>query len=265
MKLGFFDSGLGGLIIARSVMQEIPQYDTLYFGDTLHLPYGGRSSEAIYKHCTDALRFMFEQDCALIVMACNTASVRALRQVQQKFLPENYPDRNVIGVVVPTLEEAAGLGVRKLGVIGTEFTIASGVYVEELSKIAPEVEIVQAATPLLVPMIEHQGDRWLDDVLRVYLEPLLSQDIEALILGCTHYALLKERIQNIVGVGCKVLSQDDLIPGKLREYLRRHPEYDDLITKNHSHEFFMSDVTTSYIGSARDLYKDNLEIKKAAL
>ena len=255
-KLGIFDSGLGGLLITKAVRQAMPDIDILYFGDTLHVPYGNRSTDAITHYTKRAMEAMFAQGCRLIVIACNTASAAALRTLQQQWLPQAHPDKNIIGVVVPTLEEAITRGYQSIGLIATNFMIKSDVYRQELQKFNAGITWQQAATPLLVPLLENGGETWLDDVLRTYLEPFA--DMEALILGCTHYPALRQRAQAILGKGVDILGQDEIIPPKLQDYLACHPEY--TIDQNGQTEFFVSDITDHYRAAAKTLYGQSLEI-----
>lgn len=264
MKLGIFDSGLGGLLIAKSIRAHLPDVDILYFGDTLHLPYGNRSSEAIYEYSKRAMEFLFAEDCNLIITACNTVSASALRQLQQQYLPNSpYSDRRILGVVVPTLETALDRGYKRLGVIATNYTIKSGIYPDELQKIDPEIQIFQKNTPLLVPLIENNGAQWLPSVLEHYLEPLLEHKIECLILGCTHFPFLKEDIKRIIGNNVSLISQDDIIPQKLMNYLKRHPEISDKITTAGTSEFLVSDITKGYVDAAEYIYQSPIPIKYA--
>ncbi len=262
MKLGIFDSGLGGLVITKAIRDHIPDIDIMYFGDTLHLPYGNRSEEAIYMYTQRAMNFMFSQGCALIIVACNTASATALRRLQQTWLKDAWPDCNIIGVVVPTLEAAIEKGYKKLGLIGTNYSIQSNVYAHELAKINPGITMVQTATPLLVPLIENDGLKYAEDVLQDYLDPMLKQGIECLILGCTHYPFLKPQIRKIAGDKIELLSQDEIIPKKLADYFKRHPEYE--ISRNGKTEFIVSDLTDNYMKAAEGLYGSRLSIAKMA-
>lgn len=264
MRLGVFDSGLGGLIITRAIRENIPDIDILYYGDTLHLPYGNRSDDAIFMYTQRAMNHMFSRGCQLIVIACNTASVSALRRLQQTWLRDAWPGRNILGVVVPTLETAIELGCRRLGLIATNYSIRTNSYALELKKINPQIEIMQKATPLLVPLIENGGLKWIDEVLRDYLEPILAENIDALLLGCTHYAFLKSRARKIAGENVTILSQDEIIPAKLTDYLRRHPEHNGLISRNGATEFEVSDLTEGYVRTAREIYGGEIEIRKAA-
>ena len=262
MKLGIFDSGLGGLVITKAIRDQMPDIDMMYFGDTLHLPYGNRSDEAIYMYTQNAMNYMFEQGCSLIIIACNTASATALRRLQQTWLKKTWPDRNILGVVVPTLETAIERGYKKLGLIATNYSIKSNAYEQELTKINPDIQMVQKATPLLVPLIENDGMPYIDKVLHDYLDPMVKQGIECLILGCTHYPFLKPQIQKIIGKDIELLSQDEIIPAKLAEYLKRHPEYK--ISRNGKTEFIVSDLTDNYRKAAEDIYGSALAIDKMA-
>ena len=164
MRIGIFDSGLGGLIILRDIIKKLPQYDYVYLGDNARTPYGNRSQEVIYKFTEQAVEFLFKQDCELIIIACNTASAKALRKIQQDWLPKNYPNRRVLGVIRPVVEEGVKVAKKKIGVIGTKGTIASEAYIKEIQKLLPKVdppraenpqlEVIQKATPLLVSLIE---------------------------------------------------------------------------------------------------------------
>ena len=262
MKLGIFDSGLGGLLIAKSIREHIPDIDIVYFGDTLHLPYGKRSKKSIYEYSKSAIEFLFEADCNLIITACNTVSASALRQLQQEYLPNSqYADRRILGVVVPTLECAIELAHKNIGVIATNYTVHSNIYEEELQKIDNDINIFQVNTPLLVPLIENDGEQWLDSVLEHYLTPLLDKNIECLILGCTHYPFLKDKIRRIVGEDISLISQDEIIPLKLEEYLARHPDISDKITRNGSAKFMVSDITEGYIRAARKIYGEEINIE----
>lgn len=266
MKLGVFDSGLGGLLIARSIRKAMPDIDLIYFGDTLHLPYGNRSSDAIYEYSRRAIEFLFSEDCALIITACNTVSASVLRKLQQRYLPNSsYSDRRILGVIVPTLEIAIEQSHKHIGVIATNHTIETGIYPYELQKIDPNTKIIQQSTPLLVPLIENEGAQWLPSVLSNYIEPMVRSKIECLILGCTHYPFLKEEIKKIVGKDINLISQDEIIPEKLIDYLIRHPEISNKINKQGNTSFYVSDITQGYISAAKHIYQSNMNIQLAKL
>lgn len=255
---------MGGLMIARSVLEQMPDINSVYLGDTLHVPYGARSKDAIYHYTEKAIDYLFkEHDCELIIVACNTASAAALRQIQQDYLPANYPDRRVLGVVVPTLEAAATMGCEKIGLIATKYIINSNIYQEELFKIDPRIEILSNPAPLLVPLIENNGEPWLYDILETYLRPLQTQNIDGLILGCTHYSYVKDLAEQILGPNIPVLSQTDIIPDKLERYLTKHPEISDKIPREKAHKFYLTDITDTYLNTSERIYGKEIAFEKA--
>ncbi len=259
MKLGVFDSGLGGIMIAKAIRDLLPNIDIVCLGDTMHMPYGNRSEGAIYTHTKAAMEYLFaDQDCQLIVMACNTASASALRKLQQEYLPQANPGRRILGVVVPTIEYALDQGHKRIGLIGTNYTVNSNVYEEELQKINPDIEIFQVNTPLLVPLIENDGMEWVEGVLDRYIKPLLDKNIETLILSCTHYACLKDLIRQRYDID--VISQDEIIPIKLQDYLNRHPESMDLLSQNSAEEFYVTDLTDSYVRKAASFFDKGIQL-----
>lgn len=263
-KIGIFDSGLGGLYVARAIQQALPQYDYAYLGDTLNVPYGGRSFEAIYRLSEAAMRYLFEEhNCDLVIIACNTASVMALRKLQQEFLPNKYPDRRILGVIVPTLESATELGATQIGLIATEYTIRSKIYDEEISKITPAATIYSQPTPLLVPLIENHGEKYMDMVLGDYLEPLIKKGLDSLILGCTHYIAIKERVRDLTRHRVRVLSQDEIIPPKLKDYLTRHPEMEQRLSKDGTFEIYATDVNPSFLKNIEKLMGSDATADKA--
>lgn len=266
MKLGVFDSGLGGLVIADAIRKVLPDHDMVYLGDTLHVPYGSRSQDAVVDYTTRSIDCLFSKaDCQLIVMACNTASAIALRGIQQKYLVKNYPQRRVLGVVVPTLETAIEKGHKRVGLLATERIVRSAIYKTELEKIGRGIKLFQKSAPLLVPAIELDTREWVKPLLQDYLKPLLKQDIECLILGCTHYAFLKRAIQKEAGKKVHVMSQDDIIPDKLADYLRRHPEIDKKISRKGRMDLFVTDITDAYIRNARKICGRDVTVRKAVI
>lgn len=258
MRIGVFDSGLGGLLVAQSIIKRLPQYDYLYLGDTKRVPYGNRSQETIHEFVGQALDYLFTHDCQLIILACNTASAEALRKSQQQYLPRHYPDRRVLGVVIPmaeaAIERSSGEGDPVVGVIGTASTVESGAYVRELSRVHPGTRVVQNPTPLLVPLVENDGFKFVGPVLDDYLAPLKEQEIQSLILGCTHYAALKCQIAERIDV--PVISPDDVVPHKLADYLVRHPEIESKLGRSGERIYEVTDLTDSYRVFARRLAGD---------
>lgn len=255
MKIGIFDSGLGGLVIARSVFKLLPKYNYVYLGDTKNLPYGQKSPQEIYKHTVKAVDFLFQQDCELIIIACNTASAWALRKIQQKYLPLHYPNRRVLGVIIPTLEVADAHHHRKIiGVIGTSATIKSHIYKKELVKIDKNAKIIELATPGLVPLIEQNSLQKAKKSLELYLKPLKKQGVEALVLGCTHYPLLKSFAKKALGNKVSVISQDEIIPKKVEDYLARHTAIKKNLSKHHLREFWVTSKNKNFDAMAKRLF-----------
>ena len=265
MTIGIFDSGLGGLVMTRAFREALPDYDFLYFGDTLHVPFGPRSAEAIYDFTLQAVDYLFQQGCPLVLIACNTASANALRRLQQEYLPTHYPDRRILGVIVPTIEATLATGHKRIGLIGTAFTVNSGTYRDELQKINPEIEIFGKATPLLVPLVENNGIKYAEPVLKDYLAPLLDTGIDSLILGCTHYPLFKPMLQDLLPKGVDIISQDEIVPAKLVDYLDRHPEIDDRLSKKGQLNVLLTDVTSSYAEIGETLFGKPIAFEKITL
>jgi glutamate racemase len=246
MKIGVFDSGLGGLFVTRALVKNLPQYDYIYLGDTQRVPYGNRSHEIVYRFLEEAVDYLFKHDCGLIIVACNTASAEALRRIQQEYLPEHYLRRRVLGIIIPTAEVALKNDkMRRVGVLATQGTVDSNAYVRELKKICSKVTIFQQAAPLLVPLIENDGVKFAGPILRYYLKPLLRKNIDTLILGCTHYPILKPQIKKMCGKGVKIISSDEIISAKLADYLARHPEMEKRLSKHKRRDFLVTDLTNA--------------------
>ncbi|MDP2933602.1 MAG: glutamate racemase [bacterium] len=248
MKIGIFDSGLGGLIIMRRIVELLPQYDYVYLGDAQRVPYGTRSQKTVYEFTKQGVDFLFRKGCKIVILACNTASANALRRIQREYLPRRFPNRRVLGVVVPTLEAVweGSARVKNLGVIATIGTVSSQVYPAELAKLHKKLKVFQQSAPLLVPLIEHQGHKYLSLILRDYLRPLLKKKIDGLVLGCTHYPIIKGQIRKFLGTRVHVFSQDEIIPKKLVDYLNRHPEISRKLSKKSRREFYVTDLTPAY-------------------
>ncbi len=258
--IGIFDSGLGGLTILKSLLRELPSYDYIYLGDIARVPYGSRSFDTIYLYTLEAVDFLFEKGCKLIILACNTASAAALRKIQQEYLPLNYPDRRVLGVLIPAAEEAAKITKNgKVGVIGTEATVKSETLKYELIKQNSNLKVYQSACPLLVPIIEAGEMRWvgLDLILKKYLKPLKEKNVDTLVLGCTHYSVIKKEIAKVMGSKVKIVSEDDIIGFKLKNYLLRHPEMEKKLSKKRKRYYF----TTSYSQNFNEIAKIFLKME----
>lgn len=266
--IGVFDSGLGGLNILRAIAKEIPDYNYIYLGDTARLPYGARSKEVIYEFTKQAIDFLFDNNCELIILACNTVSSDALHKIQQEYLPEYYPDKKVLGVLVPAAEEAIEKTINgKIGVIATEGTVKSGAFIRELAKLNPKIKVFQEACPLLVPIIEEgkQDSKITEPILMGYLRPLINKKIDTLILGCTHYDILENKIRKIVGPRIKIISEARIVPKKLRNYLQKHQEIEEKIDKSKIIRFYSTDLTAKFKVLGSKFFGRNINVKKVRL
>jgi len=262
MKIGVFDSGLGGLFVLRSVIKKLPKYDYIYLGDTKRLPYGNRSQKTIYEFTKEAVEYLFKKDCQLVVLVCNSASAQALRKIQKEYLPKHYPERRVLGVIVPAVESVLqDKKLKRVGILATTSTVNSGVYIKEIKKINSRVKVFQQAAPLLVPLIENGGLEWVEPILKHYLAPLLIKKVNAVVLGCTHYPILKSKIRKMAGKGVKIISQDEIIPRKLADYLKRHPEIDKKLAKNKRREFLVTDITDNFQKTAKKWFGKDVKLK----
>jgi glutamate racemase len=260
MNIGIFDSGLGGLLITHSIIQALPQYHYLYLGDTARVPYGNRSQAAIYEFTRQAVEYLFQHDCQLIIVACNTASAEALRRVQREYLPAHYPNRRVLGVLIPAVEAAvATTKTHRIGVLATRGTISSGAFERELHKLDKKVQVISQPAPLLVPLVENDGLQWAGPILDSYLLPF--KDIDTLILGCTHYPFLKVQIRAKMGPSIAVISQDEVIPAKLSDYLRRHPETEHQLARDAVYQFKVTDLTDDAARLGRELFKQAITLE----
>jgi len=259
MRIGIFDSGFGGLTIFKSIRARLPGYDYFYLGDNARTPYGNRSFEAIYKFTKEGLDALFERDCKLVIIACNTASATALRTIQQKVMPVERPDRKVLGIIRPSAEAlAAKTRAHNPGAAvalwATEGTVKSGSFTMELEKLAPGLALIQQACPLLVPMVEAgeiEGPG-IDHYIRKYWQATLAQaganglSIDALLLACTHYPLLYPRIRALVPPKVEVLVQGDIVAPSLADYLTRHPEVENALSRGGSQAYLTTDQTEGF-------------------
>ncbi|HVZ74396.1 MAG TPA: glutamate racemase [Polyangia bacterium] len=252
--IGVFDSGFGGLTVLSSLLARLPAYDYLYLGDSARAPYGSRSHDAVYRFTREAAEFLFDAGCPLVILACNTSSARALRTLQQRHLPARRPDRRILGVVRPSAEALAGLppgaipGVTEaatitgtVGVLGTTGTVISDSYRLELAKLAPNLNVVQQACPMWVPLIEADEleGPGVDHYVRKYLDPLLAAPTppSRLLLACTHYPLLLPRLRAHVPDDVALLTQGDIVAERLEDWLRRHPEMERRLGRGGARRF----------------------------
>ena len=261
MKIGIFDSGLGGLFTLRAIRAELPEYDYVYLGDTKHLPYGSRSHDEIFQFLKEGLAFLFEQGSGLVIVACNSASAEALRRVQNEYLPEHYPDRKVLGMIVPMTEACASF--RHVGLIATTATVHSGAYEREFKKRAPTTRLTSLATPNLVPLIE-SGDMYgVKSNLATYLASFT--DIDALLLGCTHYAIVKDMIRSLVSESVAIVSQDTVVPQKTREYLARHEEIEKTLSRGATSIFCVTEMNDHFERLAKEWFGDTIAIQTVTI
>lgn len=227
--IGVFDSGYGGLTVLKEIIQLLPQYDYIYLGDNARAPYGPRSFETVYQYTLQCVQWFFKQGCSLVILACNTASAKALRTIQQNDLPVIAPHKRVLGVIRPTTERIGELtNTRKVGVLGTNGTVKSHSYLIEIEKFFPEVQVFQEACPMWVPLIENNEykNEGADFFIRKNLKSLMDQsaDIDTVLLACTHYPFVKDRIETFLPKHVKVVSQGNIVAESLVDYLYRHPE-----------------------------------------
>lgn len=223
--IGIFDSGFGGLTIFKNIVKSLPNYDYIYLGDNARAPYGQLNQSVVYDYTKQAVDYLFAQGCQLIILACNTSSAEALRKIQQEYLPIKYPDKKVLGVIRPLVEQASQqTSNKKIAVLGTSSTIESGAYIRELKNQDPDIEIIQQACPLLVPLVE-EGREQEDStkiILHDYIKPLKKYNPDTVILGCTHYSWLQKLIQKNFGKDVLILDNGQVVAQKLAEYLQKH-------------------------------------------
>lgn len=258
--IGIFDSGYGGLTVFRSIAAQLPQYDYLYLGDNARSPYGPRSFETVYEYTLQCVQWFFAQGCPLVILACNTASAKALRTIQQQDLPKMADaSRRVLGVIRPTTE-IIGRHTRsgKVGILGTKGTVQSNSYPIEIEKFWPQLKVFQQSCPMWVPLVEnneHLGDG-ADYFVQEYLEALYQQDaeIDTLLLACTHYPLLQSKIEQFARPGSTIIGQGEIVANSLADYLQRHKEMEQRISQQGQRRFFTTDDTTSFDEQATVFY-----------
>ena len=237
--IGVFDSGYGGLTILSEIRKKLPEYDFLYPGDNARAPYGNRSFDIVYEYTLEAVKLLFSRGCHLVILACNTASAKALRTIQQQDLPILDPNKRVLGVIRPSTEEIGLLTKSKhVGVLATEGTVQSKSYILELQKFAPEIVVNQHACPLWVPLIEsnkHNSEVG-KSIISEDVLALLSKDpkIDTVVLGCTHYPLVQEYLESLVSSNIRIVSQGEIVSRKLEHYLKNHIELEKMCSKNNS-------------------------------
>jgi len=249
--IGVFDSGYGGLTILKELVKQLPQYDYLYLGDNARAPYGTRSFDTVYHYTLECVKHLFSKGCHLVILACNTASAKALRNIQQLDLPQIAPDRRVLGVIRPTTEVIGTFtNTQHIGIFATVGTVLSESYLVEIKKFFPDIHVVQEACPMWVPLIENGefDSDGADYFVRKHVEHLLVQspNIDAVLLGCTHYPLLIKKIRQFLPASIRIINQAEIVAHSLTDYLQRHPELEAKCSKNGERTFYTTDSTEAF-------------------
>lgn len=280
--IGVFDSGFGGLTVLRSLVARLPEYDYFYLGDSARAPYGSRSLEVVHSFTREAVEFLFDAGCPLVVLACNTASAQALRTLQQRHLPAHRPDRRILGVVRPSAEALAGLppgaipGVTQpslaagtVAVLGTAGTVSSGSYALELAKLAPRLRLIEQACPLWVPLVEagETSGPGVDYFLHKYLDPLFARpDPPArVLLGCTHYPLLRAGIRAVVPPAVELIDQGDLVAERLVDWLVRHPDVESRLSRKARRRYATTDDPGWFAARGEPIMGGSIPVERVRL
>lgn len=248
--IGVFDSGYGGLTVLKEIKTVLPQFDYLYLGDNARAPYGPRSFDTVYEYTLEAVKWFFSRGCNLVILACNTASAKALRSIQQNDLPIIAPEKRVLGVIRPTAEIIGTISQNShVGVLATNGTVQSGSYLIEIKKFSPHIHISQQACPIWVPLIENNEyqDEGADFFIKKYLDLLKEKDekIDTILLACTHYPLLVDKIKKYAS-GITLVSQGEIVAKSLADYLQKHPEVEENCSKNGLRSYYTTDDTVDF-------------------
>ncbi len=268
--IGIFDSGYGGLTVLSGIKSILPNYDYIYLGDNARAPYGNRSFDRVYEFTLEAVKWFFNKGCHLIILACNTASAKALRTIQQTNLPQIDPDKRVLGVIRPTVEYAGQLSsTGHIGIMGTEGTIDSNSYEIEIAKLHPQMVVTGEACPMWVPLIENReyNKPGATYFVKQHVKRLLNKDqeIDTIILGCTHYPLLIEMINRFLPENIKIISQGDIVANSLKNYLIRHPEVDAKCTKGGTVSYFTTDSPDIFAKQASIFLEEQIVAQNTTL
>ena len=268
--IGVFDSGYGGLTILDKIREVLPEYDYIYLGDNARAPYGTRSFEVVYEFTRQAVNYLFDMGCHLVILACNTASAKALRSIQMNDLPQIDPARRVLGVIRPTVECVGEISKNQhIGVLATAGTIKSESYPLEIHKLFPEIQVSGTACPMWVSLVENNEsqDEGADYFIRKYIDQLLSKDpqIDTVILGCTHFPILLPKIRQYIPDHISVIAQGEYVAESLKDYLKRHPEMDAKCTKNGNCQFYTTEAEEKFSESASTFLKQQISVKHITL
>jgi glutamate racemase len=264
--IGIFDSGYGGLTVMKEIVTRLPQYDYLYLGDNARAPYGPRSFDTVYRYTLEAVKWFFSQNCPLVILACNTASAKALRNIQQNDLPVLDPSKRVLGVIRPTAEIIGGVtNSIHVGILATTGTVVSDSYPIEIAKFSPGTKVSQEACPIWVPLIENNEHHspGADYFIKKHVDQLMIKDpaIDTILLGCTHYPLIQNKIAGFLEPGIKLLSQGPIVAKSLATYLDRHPEIEGKISRTQERAFYTTDSNTDFDRHAAIFYGQDLRSK----
>ena len=268
--IGVFDSGYGGLTILDKIREVLPEYDYIYLGDNARAPYGTRSFEVVYEFTRQAVNKLFDMGCHLVILACNTASAKALRSIQMNDLPQIDPARRVLGVIRPTVECVGEISKNQhIGVLATAGTIKSESYPLEIHKLFPEIQVSGTACPMWVSLVENNEsqDEGADYFIRKYINQLLSKDpqIDTVILGCTHFPILLPKIRQYIPEHISVIAQGEYVAESLKDYLKRHPEMNAKCTKNGNCQFYTTEAEEKFSESASTFLKQQISVKHITL
>ena len=268
--IGVFDSGYGGLTILNGIRQQLPQYDYLYLGDNARAPYGPRSFDVVYEFTRQAVLRLFEMGCHLVILGCNTASAKALRTIQQHDLPQWDPERRVLGIIRPTAEVIGSLTQsRHIGVLATEGTIKSESYNLEIQKLHPDIKVSGVACPFWVPLVEYNeaDSPGADYFVKKRIDQIMALDpqIDAIILGCTHYPLLMPKILKYLPKGVKIISQGEYVANSLKDYLERHTQIERKCAKGGSTRYLTTENPDKFKESARIFLNEEIQVENITL
>lgn len=268
--IGVFDSGYGGLTILDKIREVLPEYDYIYLGDNARAPYGTRSFEIVYEFTLQAVNKLFDMGCHLVILACNTASAKALRSIQMNDLPGIDPERRVLGVIRPTVECIGDITQNQhIGVLATAGTIKSESYPLEIHKLFPEIQVSGVACPMWVSLVENNEsqDEGADYFIRKYIDQLLAEDpqIDTIILGCTHFPLLLPKIRQYTADNIRVIAQGEYVAKSLKDYLRRHPEMEKKCTQGGGCQFYTTEAEEKFTESASTFLNQQISVKRISL
>lgn len=269
-KIGVFDSGYGGLTVLRSIVDRLPEYNYLYLGDNARAPYGNRSFDTVYQYTWEAVNWLFNNGCELVLLACNTASAKALRQIQQVNLAQRNDHKRVLGVIRPTTENIGGYTkTQHVGIMGTAGTVKSNSYPIEIAKFFPNVVVTQEACPMWVYLVEHnhlQGEG-ADFFVNQNIHRIFEKDpqIDTLLLACTHYPLLEKTIRKFLPEGITLVSQGGIVADRLEDYLHRHSEIESQLNKNSLREFATTDEAAIFNEQATLFFGESVSSRHISL